>query len=126
MTYPVWPETLQQLPLVDGFNSSGVAPVHRQEMETGLARTTLLSSTAVRTNTFSIICTKEQLATFWSFFNTDAAQGADMVQIPMITGNAPIMHLARFVGYPSQVPDGLEWRVTFQLETDEQQIEWSL
>lgn len=126
MSYPIWPLELQQVPLVDGFDSSGQNPVHRQEMESGLARVTLISSTAVRTNNYSIICTEQQLAVFWSFYNTDAAQGADMVYIPMITGNKPIPHLCRFVGYPKQIPDGLEWRVTFQLETDEQQIDWSL
>jgi len=124
MSYPVWPENLQARPLVDGFTASGAQPVKRQQMETGLDRVTRLSSTTVRTNVYSIICTKEQLADFWSFYENEANQGADLVQMPMITGNETLMHLCRFASYPREVPDGLEWRVTFELETDEQHIDW--
>lgn len=125
MTYPAWPENLQARPLVEGFTSAGSQPVKRQDMESGLARVTRISSTAVRTNTYSIICTRSQLADFWSFYENEANQGADFVQMPMITGNETIMHLCRFASYPRQVPDGLEWKVTFELETDQQQIDWS-
>lgn len=126
MSYAVWPANLQQLPLVDGFSSTGEAALRRQQMESGLDRVTLVSDTVVRANTYSVICTREQLADFWSFYNNEANKGADFVLMPMVTGNDVQFHTCRFIGYPTQIPDGLEWRVTFQLETDEQQINWSL
>lgn len=125
MNYPQWPQELQQLPLVDGFNYSGKAPIKRQEMETGLDRTTRLSSTTVRTNSYAIICDESQAAVFWDFYEKEANAGADKVLMPMVTANKVHMHLCKFVGYPSVVPDGLEWRISFTLETDEQHINWS-
>lgn len=123
--YSTWPITLPQIPLVAGFSASGEQPVKRQQMETGLDRVTLLSSTTVRTNSYSIICDKTQLVDFWAFYNNDANKGVNLVKIPMVTANETLYHTCRFASYPVQVPDGLEWRVSFTLETDEQQIDWS-
>ncbi len=123
--YPTWPDSLQQVPLVAGFSVSGEQPVKRQSMETGLDRVTRMSSSTVRTNNYSIICTNDQCADFWSFYENEANGGADMVRIPMVTANGVQFHTCRISTYPNQVPDGLEWRISFTLETDEQQIDWS-
>lgn len=125
MAYSQWPESLPQFFLVDGFTMDGQQPVHRQQMESGLDRVTRISSATVRTNTYSIVCNKTQLAEFWSFYNIEGNGGADFVLMPMITGNEKQYHRCRFSSYPRQIPDGLEWRVTFTLETDEQFIDWS-
>lgn len=125
MNYPIWPQELQQLPLVDGFSSTGVTPTKRQQMESGLDRVTRISSTTVRTNQYSIICDKTQAAIFWDFFNREANAGADFVIMPMSTSNGILNHVCRFSTYPNQVPDGIEWRISFSLETDEQHTNWS-
>jgi hypothetical protein len=125
MDYPVWPANLPH-PLRDGFSVEGTQPVHRQAMESGPDRVTRISSTTMRTNPCSIICDRQQVAEFWSFYEHGGNAGADWVIIPMVTGNAVAPHLCRFVGHPSQVPDGLDWRITFVLETAEQQFDWSV
>lgn len=126
MSYPVWPESLPQKFLLEGFSNSGSQPVRRQQMESGLDRVLRISSTTVRDNTYSIVVDENQLAEFWSFFDADANAGADFVRAPMMTGNTVVMHLCRFSSYPQVVRSGLKWKVSFSLETDEQQIEWSV
>lgn len=125
MVYPVWPLSLPQCMLSDGFSNSGEQPLRRQQMESGLDRVTRVSSTTVRTNSYAIVCTVEQLADFWSFYESAADGGAAMVLIPMMTANKVLTHLCRFTAYPVVSPYGLKWRVTFSLETAQQQINWS-
>lgn len=126
MSYPVWPDSLPQKFLLEGFSNSGTQPVRRQQMESGLDRVLRISSTTVRNNTYSIVVDEKQLAEFWSFFDMDANAGADFVRAPMLTGNTVQMHLCRFSSYPQVIRSGLKWKVSFELETDEQQIEWSV
>jgi hypothetical protein len=125
MTYPVWPEDLPHCILQEGFSNDGAQPVRRQQMESGLDRVTRISSTTVRTNTYSIALTQKQLAIFWSFYENAANAGADIVLIPMLTGNKIILHACRFASYPSLSKFGLNWRITFTLETGEQHNDWS-
>lgn len=125
MAYPVWPLSLPQCMLSDGFSNGGEQPLRRQQMETGLDRVTRVSSTTVRNNTYSILCNKNQLAEFWSFYESAADGGAAMVIMPMMTANEVLNHLARFTSYPTETRNGLKWRVTFSLETAQQQINWS-
>lgn len=125
MVYPVWPDTLPQCILADGFSDGGDPPVRRQQMESGLDRVTRVSSTVVRSNTYSVLCTIDQLPEFWSFYDGPANAGADKVLMPMFTANKTLMHLCRFTSYPAVARQGFKWRVTFSLETDQQQISWS-
>lgn len=124
MPYPVWPESLPDLPLRDGFSVESTPSIRRQQMESGPDRTTRVSSTTMHTNAYSIICDAQQVADFDSFFDSEANAGADWVIIPMLTSNAVIPHKCRFVGGVQRVPDGLDWRISFQLETAEQYIDW--
>lgn len=125
MAYPSWPLSLPQCMLSDGFSNGGDPPLRRQQMESGLDRVTRVSSTTVRTNNYSIICNEQQLAEFWSFYEDAADGGAAMVIIPMMTANKVLNHLCRFLSYPAIARNGLQWRVTFSLETAQQQINWS-
>jgi len=123
--YPVWPESLPQEFMADGFDNDGAPPLRRQQMESGLDRVTRVSSTTVRTNNYSIVCDEEQLADFWSFYENAADGGAAMVLMPMLTANKVFMHVCRFLSYPKKTRHGVKWRVTFSLETTQQQINWS-
>lgn len=125
MTYPAWPESLPQEFMGDGFSDGGSPPLRRQQMESGLDRVTRISSTTVRNNTYSIVCDEKQLAEFWSFYESAADGGAALVQMPMLTGNDVLMHICRFSSYPNVSRHGIKWRVTFSLETAQQQINWS-
>ncbi len=125
MTYPVWPASLPQEFLLEGWTNSGEPPVRRQQMESGLDRVTRTSSTTVRNNMYSILVNEGQLADFWSFYETEGNAGADLIQAPLFTGNAVGMHLCRFLSYPVIARHGVKWKVSFTLETDEQYINWS-
>lgn len=125
MGYPAWPASLPQKPLRDGFGNSGEQPVRRQQMESGLDRVQLISSTAVRNNQLAFVMDEAQLAEFWSFYNNAANQGADFVLLPMYTGNTVAMHVSRINSYPSMDPLGVNWRVSFGVETSHQVIDWS-
>lgn len=125
MSYPVWPESLP-MPRRDDFSVTGAQPVRRIQMESGMDRVTRISSTTVREATHVIVVSSMQAADFWSFYENEANGGADFVLIPTLTGNAVRMHRCRFASYPSMVPDGLEWRISFTLETAEQHIDWSV
>lgn len=120
----MWPSTLPQLPLRDGFNSGGEQPVKRQQMEAGLDRVTRVSSNTDRKNQLSFVMTKSQAADFWSFYENEANAGADFVYVPMVTGNEVLLHVARIATYPQQLQDGIDWRISFTVETEEQQVEW--
>lgn len=123
--YPVWPESLPQEFMGDGFGDGGAPPLRRQQMETGMDRVTRVSSTTVRTNNYSIVCDEKQLADFWSFYENAADGGAALVIMPMLTANKVLMHVSRFLSYPNTSRHGVKWRVTFSLETAQQQINWS-
>lgn len=125
MVYPVWPESLPQEFMADGFTDGGDPPLRRQQMESGLDRVTRVSSTTVRTNTCSFVCDEKQLADFWSFYENAADGGAAIVLMPMKTANAVLTHACRFLSYPATSRHGIKWRVTFSLETAQQQINWS-
>lgn len=125
MSYPIWPGSLPQEFLRDGYANSGELPVRRQQMESGLDRVTRVSSSTIKANTYSIVVDKKQMADFWSFFEMEANAGADLVQAPMLTGNAVGMHLCRFTTYPTIARHGVKWKISFTLETDEQFINWS-
>lgn len=125
MAYPVWPLSLPQCIQMEGFSNGGEQPLRRQQMETGLDRVTRVSSTSVRSNSYSINCTEEQLADFWSFYEGAADGGAALVIMPMMTANKVLMHVCRFLNYPTISRSGIKWRVTFSLETAQQQINWS-
>lgn len=125
MQYPAWPLSLPQCILADGFSNSGEPPLRRQQMESGLDRVTRVSSTVVSSNTYSIVCDEDQLAEFWSFYNGPANCGADFVIMPMFTGNDVLNHKCRISSYPNVARHGIKWRVSFSLETDQQQISWS-
>lgn len=125
MSFPVWPQSLPQEFMGDGFSDGGAPALRRQQMETGLDRVTRVSSTTVRNNTYSVVCDEKQLAEFWSFYDGPANGGADFVIMPMFTGNDVANHKCRISSYPSVSRHGIKWRVTFSLETDQQQISWS-
>lgn len=125
MAYPAWPESLPQCMRAEGFSMGGEPPIQRQSMESGPDRVTRISSTTVRTNTYAVDCNAEQLAEFWSFYEREANAGAAWVHIPMFTANKVLPHLARFTSYPSVSRFGVGWRVTFSLETSQQQFDWS-
>lgn len=125
MSYPAWPLTLPQCVMADGFSNGGEPALRRQQMEAGLDRVTRISSTTVRNNTYSVLLDSEQLPEFWSFYDGPANAGADKVLMPMFTANKTLLHLCRFTSYPSVSRHGIKWRVTFSLETDQQQISWS-
>lgn len=125
MSYAMWPSNLPQRPLVEGFGSSGTQPVVRQSMESGLDRVTRVSSLTERNNTVSFLMDNGQTAEFWDFYENHANAGADFVWIPLVTGNQVLMHVARISSYPRQRPDGLDWVISFEAETDEQQVDWS-
>lgn len=125
MSYPIWPASLPQEFLLEGFSNSGELPVRRQQMESGLDRVTRVSSSTIKSNTYSMLVDEKQKADFWSFFDKDANAGADLIQAPMLTGNAVGMHLCRFTTYPTIARHGVKWKISFTLETDEQFINWS-
>ena len=125
MTYPVWPASLPQEFMMDGYSLGGEQPIQRQQMETGLDRVTQLSSSAVITNSYSFVLNDQQLEEFWSFYKNEAGLGASMVLVPMLTVSNVYLHLARFTSFPTQQRHGIAWRVSFSLETTQQQFDWS-
>lgn len=125
MSYPHWPETLPT-PLKDGFSAELTPGTRRVQMESGPDRVTRISSTSMSTNSYSIFCKSEQAAEFDSFFNVSANAGTDWVIIPMVTSNELLPHKCRIVGPIRREPMGLEWRISFTLETAEQLTDWSV
>lgn len=124
MSYPMWPSSLPQAPLVRRFSAGGEQPVIRQEMEAGLDRVTRISYNTIRNNQVSFLMDNDQLAEFWSFYENEANAGADLVYVPMVTGNVVLLHVARISSYPTPVPEGIDWIVSFSVETEEMQVRW--
>ena len=126
MSDPVWPLSLPQKPLRQGFASSGQQPVRRMQMESGPDRVVRLSNQSVRGNSVAWYLSAQQLAEFWSFYEQDANAGADWVLIPLFTGNTVAHHRCRINSYPSLAPMGRDWQVSFSVETTDQLIDWSV
>lgn len=124
MIYPAWPETLPAPRRAD-FGATLTPSVRRQPMESGPDRVTRVSSVDMSNCTHVIVVDKAQAAEFQSFWKNEGNGGADWILVPTLTVNGVAMHKCRFVGDVTVVPDGLDYRIGFSLETDEQHIDWS-
>lgn len=73
---PVWPETLPQSPLNDGYSETMGNSVLRSDMDTGVAKTRRRTSASVRTMSARYILTADQAAALTVFFDVTVAGGS--------------------------------------------------
>lgn len=117
MPDPVWPSTLPK-PMREGYGVSGEQNIERTEMESGPARAIRTSTANKRQINVGLVLDATQLDTFWTFYDVDANDGADFVQMPIRMGSTVQNRRVRFITFPSeQLVDGTKTQITFQLET---------
>lgn len=117
MPDPVWPVSLPK-PLREGYGVSGEQNVERTEMEGGPMRVIRTGTANRRLVSVSLVLDATQLPTFWAFYDVDANDGADFVQMPIKMGHTLQNRRVRFASFPAeQLVDATQVHVSFQLET---------
>ena len=116
MPNPVWPASLPQDVLVEGYEETFPELALRTEMDAGPAKVRRRFTAGVRTLNVMSAMTRTQVATLDTFFATTTQGGA--LQFDWVhprTGSAAAL---RFTRPPMTAPEpgGQRWRVELELE----------
>jgi hypothetical protein len=111
----VYPASLPG-PLIDGYMISPVDQTVRTEFEAGAARVRRRTYARNDLLDVSFAFTGAQLSAFRTWFEGDAAGGAEWFDVSLDLGEGPSDQEARFKGPWKASKDGLMWKVTAQLE----------
>jgi hypothetical protein len=115
MANDVWPSTLPQKPLVDGYGEDFPENTIRTEMEVGPAKLRRRSTAAPKKITISFLMTQIQVATFETFFNTTLSSGS--LPFDWAHPRTGVTESFRFMKPPQIRPaSGLLWKVALELE----------
>ena len=119
MANPVWPASLPQKVLVDGYSEEPQSQVIRTEMDAGPKKTRRRFTAATRSIPVSMNLDLTQLDTFETFFDSDLQGGSLVFDMPHPrTGATVVMQI---VGDPpyrlTPIGGGNEyWRLAMSLE----------
>lgn len=132
MTLPVWPQSLPQSPLINGYGIEAGSGIIRTQMESGVARTRVRSRDPLARVELTFIMTASALEIYKSWRRTRIGSGSGWFQIPINTGalSARVV-VARETGAFKCRPAGTvrNWYVTIPIEyrdevsTDEQTLD---
>ncbi|MET3611738.1 hypothetical protein ABID16_000043 [Rhizobium aquaticum] len=109
-----WPNTLPQHFLREDFAGTSPDNLVASEMSIGPAKVRRRSTAAVSTMNGSMVMTDAEFTIFEAFVANDLAGRAKAFNFPHPRGGAPV--LVRMTKSYTWVPDGIEWRVSIQLE----------
>jgi len=110
----LWPTTLPQEPLVEGFSGTPQNTLIRTSMDAGPEKVRRRFTAASEYYTVSWIMTDAQFTTFRGFFNDTIAGGSEEFEMKHpITGETA---LVRFRGPYQFVSTGAHWRISAVIE----------
>ena len=109
-----WPTTLPQHFLREDFAGTSPDNLIASEMSIGPAKVRRRSTAAVSIMNGTMIMTEAQLTTFETFVETTIAERSKAFTFPNPRGGADL--LVRMPKSYTWAPDGVQWRVSFQLE----------
>ncbi len=110
----LWPTTLPQEPLVEGFSGTPQNTLIRTSMDAGPEKTRRRFTAASEYYTVSWIMTDAQFTTFRGFFNDTIAGGSEEFEMNHpVTGETV---LVRFRGPYQFVSTGVHWRISAEIE----------
>jgi hypothetical protein len=114
MTVPVWPATLPQYFLRDGYSETDPDNLISSDTSIGPAKLRRRSTSAIRPIAGTIVVTEAQYAIFQSFRANDIKSGALPFTFPDPHTRAAI--LVRLHGPPTYSVDGKDWHIGIALE----------
>jgi len=116
MTNPVWPATLPQEPLAQGFNERAPDTVIRSAMEAGPPKVRRRFTAGIRLIDCQVRLTPAQVETLDSFFDSTIAGGALSFDWKHPRTGAAVTY--RLVEPPSYTPvaRGTLWQASLRLE----------
>jgi hypothetical protein len=111
----VWPVTLPDIPLVEGFSESAPDVTIRTQMDAGPARVRPRYTAGVRPVVGKISCTKAQVETLDVFHVTTLMNGS--LPFDWAHPRTGVTKAFRFVKAPKYMPDHKDsWVVSLELE----------
>lgn len=111
----VWPETLQQCPLVDGFNHAHQDNLVRFQTDTGPGKVRPKASHSPIDVSCSIVCDDAQKQTLLNFYEDSARYGAfRFIWVGLDNAVDGRGHAYQFNEPPQFRPFGIEWKVDLQ------------
>jgi hypothetical protein len=113
----VWPPTLPQSPMIEGYTESAPEGLLRTQMETGPAKLRRRYTSAPRRFMLRVALTKAQVETLDSFFVNTCALGAlDFDWTHPRTGSAVTYRWVSKPGYRPDAGDPNTWYADLDLE----------
>ncbi len=110
----LWPTTLPQEPLVEGFSGTPQNTLIRTSMDAGPEKTRRRFTAASEYYTVSWVMTGAQFTTFRDFFTDTIAGGSEEFEMNHpITGETA---LVRFRGPYQFVSTGAHWKISAEIE----------
>lgn len=109
-----WPNSLPQHFLRDDFSSTSPDNLIASEMSIGPAKVRRRSTAAVYNMNGTMVMTDAQFTVFETFVANEIAGRSKTFNFPHPRGGAPV--LVRMTKSYTWAPDGIDWRVSFQLE----------
>lgn len=114
MSVPVWPETLPDEALIEGYSRAFPNKLLRSSMETGPAKVRRRVTSGVAPLKGAIYMSRAQLTTFTTFYETTLAGGSLRFSWTDPVTNTSVE--IRFAEPPSWTLVGVEAKVEFSLE----------
>jgi hypothetical protein len=110
----IWPSTLPQFALRDGYQSGTGDGRLRSDTDAGIAKVRRRFSYVPRPLSLSTLMTNDQLDTFKTFYDDTLQGGVLPFQVFSAEGADPIV--VQFgQNAPTWVPNGIDWTVTLDL-----------
>ncbi|MBK8909231.1 MAG: hypothetical protein IPM60_15525 [Rhodospirillales bacterium] len=116
MSNPVWPYSLPQRPLAQGFNEQARETAIRTQMEAGPPKVRRRFTAGIRTMGMQLRLTADQVATLDAFYDTTVAGGT--LPFDWVHPRTGVAATYRFVEPPFYQPvaRGRVWTGTLKLE----------
>ncbi|MBB3591730.1 hypothetical protein FHX08_002074 [Rhizobium sp. BK529] len=114
MTVPVWPATLPQVFLRDGYDAQGADNLIASSVSIGPAKVRRRTTAAVKPLSGSMIMSSTQFQVLVDFIENDIADRAKAFTFPDPHGGAPL--LVRMTQPIKEASVGADWRIQIVLE----------
>ncbi len=116
MSNPVWPLSLPQRPLAQGFNERAPDTAIRTQMEAGAAKVRRRFTAGIRTMDMQLRLSADQVATLDAFHDSTLHGGS--LRFDWVHPRTGVAMTYRFVEQPSYAPvaRGRLWTATLKLE----------
>ena len=113
MSLPVWPESLPQYPLIDGYSEVPQDSVLRVDMD-GLTKQRNRFTATIFNVEESYLLTKDQFATFKNFYFNTLRNGSR--EFLKISATEDIQRVFRFAAVYDMDFNGVQYKVSISLE----------